>query len=302
MGRRKNQGRAINGMVLLDKPLGISSNFALQQVKRLFQANKAGHTGSLDPLATGLLPICLGEATKISAYLLDADKRYQTVAQLGQTTRTGDKEGEIIQTRAVPALCRAQVETVLHRFRGAQRQVPPMYSALKRHGQPLYHLARQGLDCERAERHITVYELILDEIQADTLTLTVACSKGTYIRTLVEDIGEALGCGSHVAMLRRTAVAGFTQMVDLATLQQAATQGMDGLDSFLLPLDSALAHWPKLQLPPNAVQALRQGRLWDNTGQTVTGVLRLHDEADKLFAIGEALPTGQLKPKRLLFL
>ncbi|OJU84103.1 MAG: tRNA pseudouridine(55) synthase TruB, partial [Acinetobacter sp. 39-4] len=201
---KKSSYRHLSGVFLLNKPLGLSSNSALQKVRRLFNAQKAGHTGALDPLATGLLPICLGEATKFSHYLLDSTKRYQTTVKLGQTTATGDVEGEILQQRDVPALTEANIEQVLEQFRGDIKQVPPMYSALKREGRPLYELERQGIEIEREARPVTIYELKLLSFTEDSLTLDVTCSKGTYIRVLGEDIGEALGCGGHLTKLHRT--------------------------------------------------------------------------------------------------
>ncbi|MBA3730831.1 MAG: tRNA pseudouridine(55) synthase TruB, partial [Gammaproteobacteria bacterium] len=207
MSRGRQRGRIVNGLLLLDKPPGITSNRALQAVKRIFDARKAGHTGNLDPLATGLLIICLGEATKISAYLLDADKRYRTTCRLGIKTSTADADGEIVQRRVVGQYSLAQIECVLQRFRGGIEQVPPMYSAVKHAGKRLYTLARDGIDVPREPRSLMIYALVLTGRDYDTLTLDVHCSKGAYVRTLVEDIGEALGCGAHVTVLRRVGVA-----------------------------------------------------------------------------------------------
>jgi tRNA pseudouridine55 synthase len=210
MGRRNRKGRDITGIVVIDKPSGHSSNHVLQQVKRLFDAKKAGHTGSLDPLASGVLPICLGEATKLSGYLLDADKQYAVTCKLGITTDSGDADGEVIAEQPIPDFDEAGLQTIINSFIGEQDQVPPMFSALKYQGQPLYKLARQGIEVERKSRRIRIYEIELLDCSYDSFTLSVRCSKGTYIRTLVEDISHKLGTGGHVTMLRRTAVAGYT--------------------------------------------------------------------------------------------
>ena len=208
MSKPRKRGRDIHGVFLLDKPQGMSSNDIMQKVKRIFQANKAGHTGALDPLATGMLPICLGEATKFSQFLLDADKRYLVTAKLGERTDTSDAEGQIVETREVKVKT-PEILTALEQFRGDILQVPTMFSALKHNGKPLYEYARQGITVEREARPITIFELNFIEYNAPYLTLEVHCSKGTYIRTLVDDLGEALGCGAHVTMLRRTAVADY---------------------------------------------------------------------------------------------
>ncbi|MGB1580547.1 MAG: tRNA pseudouridine(55) synthase TruB, partial [Nevskiales bacterium] len=233
MGRgRRARGRNISGILLLDKPIGRSSNAALQEVKRLFDARKAGHTGSLDPLATGLLPICFGHATKLSGYLLDADKAYWVKARLGERTDTADAEGEVIERLPVPDLSSRSVLDVLGSFLGEQEQLPPMYSALKHEGKRLYELARAGEEVERKKRRINIYDLQLLSAQADELVMSVRCSKGTYIRTLVEDIAQALGTVGHVAALRHTAVGAFTgeQMIDLPNLHALAEAGVDALD------------------------------------------------------------------------
>ena len=225
MGRRKTpRGRSVNGILLLDKPLGITSNDALQRVKRVYHAQKAGHTGSLDPLAGGLLPVCFGSATKLSTYLLDADKRYLVRVRLGVTTTTGDAEGEVQHTRRVDQVTQQAVLDLLPRFTGRIQQLPPMYSALKHQGKRLYELARQGIEVEREPREITIYSLQLVDFALPEFELDVVCSKGTYVRTLAEDMGEALGCGAHVIGLRRTGVGpyGENAMVGMAALQTAA--------------------------------------------------------------------------------
>ncbi|MCB1803401.1 MAG: tRNA pseudouridine(55) synthase TruB, partial [Gammaproteobacteria bacterium] len=212
MGRRGRQrGRPVNGILLLDKPLGLSSNHALQRVKRLYDARKAGHTGSLDPLADGMLPICLGDATKLSAYLLDADKYYWFRLRLGQTTATGDAEGEILTDRPVGDFSREQIEQACAAFVGKIQQLPPMYSALKHKGKRLYELAREGVEVERQPRTVTIHDLVVESVELPEVEIRVHCSKGTYVRTLAEDIGERLGCGAHVTALRRTGVGPYTE-------------------------------------------------------------------------------------------
>ena len=242
----------MHGVLLLDKPTGISSNAALQRAKNLFRARKAGHTGSLDPLATGMLPICFGEATKLSTYLLASDKSYCTTAQLGVVTDSGDSDGAVIKTNSIPEpLTEQGVESELARLRGSIEQVPPMYSALKHQGERLYKLARQGKTVERKARSVTIHELLLKALDNDTVTLSVRCSKGTYIRTLVEDLGQALGCGAHITMLRRTGVDPYDglPMLSLDELTELQEHGGDeALDECLLPLDSALEHMPAITL------------------------------------------------------
>ncbi|WP_373820062.1 tRNA pseudouridine(55) synthase TruB, partial [Glaesserella sp.] len=220
MGRPRKKGRDVHGVFLLDKPQGVSSNDIMQKVKRLFQANKAGHTGALDPLATGMLPICLGEATKFSQFLLDADKRYLVTAKLGERTDTSDADGQIVQTRDV-SVTEQEILSALDSFRGEIMQVPTMFSALKHQGKPLYEYARAGITIEREARPITIFELKFVEYQVPYLTLEVHCSKGTYIRTLVDDLGESLGCGAHVVMLRRLSVANYPmdKMITIDDLQ-----------------------------------------------------------------------------------
>ncbi|MGL5366232.1 MAG: tRNA pseudouridine(55) synthase TruB, partial [Plesiomonas shigelloides] len=243
MSRPRRRGRDVHGILLLDKPQGITSNDALQKVKRLYNANKAGHTGALDPLATGMLPICLGEATKFSQYLLDSDKRYRVIAKLGQRTDTSDSDGEVIQERPVQVTAE-QLDEALTHFRGDLQQIPSMYSALKYEGKPLYEYARQGIEVPRESRPITVYELTLIRFEGDEVELEVHCSKGTYIRTIVDDLGERLGCGAHVIYLRRLAVATYPmeRMVTLeqveALLEKARAEDISPsieLDPLLLP-------------------------------------------------------------------
>lgn len=298
-GRQK--GRAIDGLLLLDKPVGLTSNQALQRVKRLFDARKAGHTGSLDPLASGLLPICLGQATKVSGFLLNAGKRYQVAARLGQRTDTGDADGQVIEEQPVPALDRGLVNRVLGRFEGSQTQVPPMYSALKHQGQRLYKLARQGIEIERQPREIEIYGLELLRFEADALELEVTCSKGTYVRTLIEDIARALGTVAHVIVLRRLGVGPYSEgrMYKLEELEALAGQDMRRLDDILLPADSALEHWPSVELGADSAYYLMQGQAVMAPGAPSSGKVRLYDEGHGFLGIGEVKPDGRVAPTRL---
>lgn len=294
--------RKIDGILLLDKPLGLSSNKALQDTRFLFAAEKAGHTGSLDPLASGMLPLCFGEATKVSGFLLDSDKRYLTTARFGYTSSTGDEEGEKQLIHPQPQLTADILEAVLAQFRGEIQQIPPMHSALKKDGQPLYKLARQGIEVERPARTVHIHELKLLDCDANSASLEVHCSKGTYIRTLVEDIGAALGVGAYVAQLRRTLVYPFNDhpMYSFADLQALAQQDFAALDRLLLPLDHALQHFPSLHLSESQAQLIQQGQKisWD----AEPGIYRIYKStAEPLTFIGLAeLTNKQLKAKRLL--
>nr|WP_249784849.1 tRNA pseudouridine(55) synthase TruB [Pseudomonas oryzihabitans] len=288
--------------MVLDKPRGFSSNAALQKVRWLLNAEKAGHTGSLDPLATGVLPLCFGEATKFSQYLLDADKGYSTVAQLGVTTTTGDAEGEVLERRAV-AVDEAAIQAALPAFRGQIEQIPPMYSALKRDGQPLYKLARAGEVVEREARSVTIARLELLALQKDRATLEVACSKGTYVRTLVEDLGARLGCGAHVAELRRTQAGpfGLAQAISLEELEAAhAEGGAEALDRFLLPVDSGLEHWPLVQLTQHSAYYWLHGQPVRAANAPKFGLMRVQDDQGRFIGIGEIDDEGQVAPRRLI--
>jgi len=295
--------RAISGVLLLDKPVGWTSNAALQAVKRLYRANKAGHTGSLDPLASGLLPLCLGGATKLAGLLLNADKTYRFTCRLGETTTTGDADGEIVLTRPVSGVDRARVEDALQNFRGVIQQVPPMYSALKRGGQPLYKLARQGLEVEREPREVTVHELRLLRLDDAELECELRCSKGTYVRALAADLGEALGCGAHVAALRRTAVEPYdaARMVTLETLRERATEDCAALDVLLLPPDSAVAQWPAVRVSGDVAFYLRQGQPVLVPRAPTQGWVRLYQDDERFMGLGEILDDGRVAPRRLLF-
>lgn len=304
--RNSHKFRALNGILLLDKPLGLSSNKALQNTRFLYQAAKAGHTGSLDPLASGMLPVCFGEATKVSAYLLDADKRYLTTATLGAVSSTGDAEGELEPHGAIPELSAAALETVLAGFRGEIQQVPPMYSALKREGQPLYKLARQGIEVEREARTVQIQQLILEQYSANTLDLDVRCSKGTYIRSLVEDIGLALGCGAYVSALRRVEVYPFENlpMYTPEFLQQALEQGgLPALDALLLPMDQALPHLPTLTLDSASIMRLQQGQklsLRQFAMCPAPGLQRVYDERGDFVGLAEVTEQAVCAKRMLL--
>ncbi len=301
MGRRRRSGRNVRGILLLDKPTGITSNDALQKVKRLYRAQKAGHTGSLDPLADGLLPICFGSATKVSAFLLDADKRYWVRIKLGVTTTTADSEGEVVSTRPVDGIGEEQIRQALEPFRGEIQQIPPMYSALKHKGERLYKLAREGKEVEREPRAVTIHGLELTACDLPEFELDVHCSKGTYVRTLAEDIGEALGCGAHVTALRRTGVGpyGADEMVTLAELEAQAEQARETLDDRLLPVETALAHWPEVRLNPDSTFYMRQGQPVLVPNAPTEGWVRLFGP-DGFIGVGEVLDDGRVAPRRMM--
>lgn len=298
----KQRGRDVHGILLLDKPVGASSNQILQQVKRLYQARKAGHTGSLDKLASGLLPLCLGEATKMSGYLLDADKTYEATCKLGVVTTTGDVAGEVVSTKPVPELSRALIEKVLVQFRGDIQQTPPMFSALKHEGRRLYTLAYAGITVERSPRAVSIYEITLGQFSDAELELLVHCSKGTYIRTLAQDIGEALGCGAHLKALRRTTVGPFTaaQMVESAELERLAGIGMEALDAKLLPMDCVLGNVPAVHLSESMTFYMKQGQAITVPRAPTAGLVRLYDQRDMFMGVGTILEDGRVGPKRLL--
>ena len=303
MSKPRKRGRDIHGVFLLDKPQGMSSNDIMQKVKRIFQANKAGHTGALDPLATGMLPICLGEATKFSQFLLDADKRYLVTAKLGERTDTSDAEGQIVESRDVNVKT-PEILTALEQFRGDILQVPTMFSALKHNGKPLYEYARQGITVEREARPITIFELNFIEYNAPYLTLEVHCSKGTYIRTLVDDLGETLGCGAHVTMLRRTAVADYPteKMLDWHTLQSLAEQqDLALLDALLLPMDTAVAKLPALTLNESQTQGIGFGQRvkFDNPNR-LQGQVRLFSHENRFLGVAVIDENNVIRPQRLV--
>ncbi|HDR1512411.1 TPA: tRNA pseudouridine(55) synthase TruB [Pasteurella multocida] len=303
MAKPRKRGRDIDGVFLLDKPQGMSSNDIMQKVKRVFQANKAGHTGALDPLATGMLPVCLGEATKFSQFLLDADKRYQVTAKLGERTDTSDAEGQVVETRDVQVDVQDILAALPH-FRGNLMQVPTMFSALKHQGKPLYEYARAGITVEREARPITIFDLQFIAYDAPYLTLEVHCSKGTYIRTLVDDLGEYLGCGAHVTVLRRTAVANYPveAMMDWDTLQVlAAQQDLALLDQHLLPTDSAVSALPALHLNQEQSKAISFGQRvkFDNPTQ-LTGQVRLFSDTQQFLGVALVDEHNVIRPQRLI--
>jgi tRNA pseudouridine55 synthase len=288
----------LNGILLLDKPRGLSSNAALQRVRRLTGADKAGHVGSLDPLATGMLPICLGEATKVAGEITAARKRYQFSIALGARTATGDLEGEVVETGAVPVLAAAQVELVLDRFRGSQSQVPPMYSALKRDGQPLYKLARAGVTVERAARQIEIAELSLLGLAQGQLELVALCSKGTYIRVLAEDIARALGTCGHVVALRRLYVEPF-DCEPMYTLVEVEAACEGGRVPGMIAADAALPGMPVVRLTAELAGRLAHGQTVVVAGGTPGGKVRLYDAQGRFMGLGEADTQGQVRPRRM---
>ncbi len=292
----KQARQPIDGVLLLNKPVGITSNAALQKAKWLLNAKKAGHTGTLDPFADGLLPLCFGEATKFSAYLLDADKHYRAVLQLGTTTTTGDPEGEVLDTREA-AVSRDDIATVLPRFMGEIEQIPPMHSALKHQGRPLYEYARAGIEIERPPRKVTIRALELIECAPQRVVLDVQCSAGTYIRTLAQDIGAALGCGAHLTALTRTAAGGFS-LNQAHTLAELETLDPSRRTALLQPADCLVSHLPALYLDDASTTALCQGRSIAHPAPHA-GLVRLYTAANRFLGLAQA-DAGQLAPHRLL--
>jgi tRNA pseudouridine55 synthase len=302
MGRRRRHGRDLTGIILLDKPVGLGSTQVLQQVKNLFQARKAGHTGSLDRLASGLLPLCFGEATKVSGFLLDADKRYRSTFRLGVVTNTGDAEGEVIARQEPPQLVEREILRVLEEFKGPIDQVPPMHSAIKHQGQRLYKLAHQGLTVERQPRGVTIHRLELLGFGDGRLRVEVDCSKGTYIRTLAEDIGKRLGCGASVESLHRFGAGPFDakDMVSLGELEERAERGLEILDELLLPMEAAVAHWPGVSLPDAVAYYMRRGPPVLVPHPPTEGWVRIFAGDDRFVGIGEVLDDGRVAPRRLM--
>jgi tRNA pseudouridine55 synthase len=292
----------VNGILVVDKPAGISSNDVVQQAKRLFGAQKVGHTGSLDPLATGVLPLCFGEATKFSQYLLDADKKYWTQVRLGITTETADADGEVIAQADTSGITESQVTAALERFVGEIEQIPSMYSALKHQGQPLYKLARQGIEVERAPRRISIYSAELLQFSEASIELRVHCSKGTYIRSLAEDLGAALGCGGHVSALRRLA-AGPYKEGQATTLDELREVGdLREMDALLLPVSSAVSSWPAVRLHEDAAHYVRQGQPVQVAHAPTDGWVQIFElaEKDRFLGVGEILTDGRVAPRRLV--
>jgi tRNA pseudouridine55 synthase len=299
----KNFFRDISGILLLNKPLGLSSNAALQRARYIFNAKKAGHTGSLDPQATGVLPLCFGEATKVSGYLLNSNKRYITTLQLGQTSTTGDSEGDILNITPVTEFSDQKLAKILQQFTGEITQIPPMYSALKHNGTPLYKLARQGIKIKRKERKITIHRLILLERTQDTLTLDIHCSKGTYIRTLAQDIGNALGFGAYITSLERTEVAPFdcSKIYTLEDLEQLAKHDdKNQLDSTLLPIDSALGNQPKIILNDIESKRVKNGLKITRDDIPNATLIRMYHKSGEFIGIGRLSSNKLLAPKRIM--
>ncbi|MFW8589924.1 tRNA pseudouridine(55) synthase TruB [Glaciecola sp. 2405UD65-10] len=305
---RKRKGRAINGVLIVDKPQGISSNDVVQRVKRIYKAQKAGHTGALDPLATGLLPVCLGEATKFSQFLLDADKSYFVSAILGERTDTSDADGEIVETKPVN-VTESDIRAALGQFRGQIKQVPSMFSALKHEGKPLYYYARQGITIERPARDITIYDIEWVSLENNVLSLNVQCSKGTYIRSLIDDLGQLLGCGAHVSVLRRTEVAHYksAQMYTFEQLESLQEEDkFSPLDDILLPMDTAIASLTKRVVSEEeaiqfclgqAVSSIDLSSPRLNEGE----VVRLYEETTQRFlGVATVNEMNLLQPKRVV--
>ena len=299
MGRRSRSGRVVNGILLLDKPPGLTSNAALQAAKRVFQASKAGHTGSLDPIATGLLPLCFGEATKVSSFFLNADKYYKSVFTLGAATDTGDSEGRILSTCADVTISDEMIESALDEFRGEIEQVPPMYSAVKFQGQPLYKLARQGIEVERKPRQVTIYELSFMRRDEVSVEISLHCSSGFYVRSLAHELGQRLGCGAYVSSLRRTGVGQFSidDAVSLQSLQQETD--LQVMDSLLIAMDVGLQHLPGVRLSDDAAYYLCRGQPVKAAHVPSNGWVRLYADEVGFLGVGKVLDDGRVAPKRL---
>lgn len=303
MAKRRPRGRDLSGILLLDKVGGVSSNGALQMAKKMFAAAKAGHTGSLDPLATGMLPICFGEATKFSQFLLESDKSYRVTAKLGVITETGDADGEVVQTSEVTSSA-AEIEDALMSFVGDIEQIPSMYSAIKHEGVPLYKLAREGKTVERKPRAVTIYDIRILRIEGDEMEFEVDCSKGTYVRSLVEDTGEKLGCGGHVTVLRRLS-AGPYPAEKMLTLEELgnikAEGGFEAIDELLLPLSTSVADWPRVELGDNAAFYIQQGQPVMASDRPADGWVSVYQASSGEFlGVGEVLEDGRIAPRRLV--
>ena len=307
MGARTNmgsrRGRAVDGILVVDKPGGMSSNDAVQKAKRLFGARKVGHTGSLDPLATGVLPLCFGEATKFSQYLLASDKKYRARIRLGIATDSGDADGKTVSERPVEGIGRPEVENALGSFRGEIKQAPPMFSAVKHKGQPLYKLARQGIEVEREARAVTVYSNELISFAGDEFEVETHCSKGTYVRAIAQEMGEMLGCGAHVIELRRNQAGpyGESDLVTFGELERARGQG--SLDPYLQPVWSAVREWPEVLLNEEVAYYLRHGQPVIVPHSPTSGWVRLLESSEascRFLGVGEVLDDGRIAPRRLL--
>ena len=303
---RVRRGRPVDGILLLDKPLGVSSNHALQSVKRLYEAAKAGHTGSLDPLATGVLPLCFGEATKFSQYLLDADKAYESTFVLGTVTDTGDAEGRVLENNNASDVTQSEVVTALQAFEGEIEQIPSMFSAIKQGGQPLYKLARKGLEVERKARSVVIKTLQLRAFRGGErpeMDIYLECSKGTYVRSLAEDLGRLIGCGAFVSALRRTKAGpfGIDQSITLSALEGLKGAGEPGeLDKLLLPTDSALGSRPLVLLSESSGFYMRQGQPVMVSNAPRDGIVRVALDSGEFLGVGEMLDDGRVAPRRLI--
>jgi len=295
--QKKSLKREIDGVFLLNKPLGFSSNQALKKIQWLFNAKKAGHTGTLDPMASGLLPICIGEAAKFSHRLLEANKTYIATIQLGVTTTTGDQEGEVVSQKDV-VLKPNQLEETLQKFTGDITQIPPMFSALKFEGKPLYEYARQGIEIERKSRQVTIYDITLNKIEESIVILEVSCSKGTYIRTLAEDIGHALGCGAYLKGLERTQTGNF-QLSDALTIEAIEAMSMASREETLLPVDALLEGLSSIKLTLTETEAIKKGQAIDFNGKN-DNELRLYGASGQFLGVGQPDLQGRLFPKRLI--
>lgn len=303
MGRqRRNKGRNINGIVLLDKPIGLTSNGALQRVKHLYEANKAGHTGSLDPLATGVLPLCLGEATKVSQFLLDSDKKYRATIQLGVRTDSADSEGSVIATCDDFSVSEPDLLAAIEQFKGEIQQVPPMHSALKVDGVPLYKRAHKGEVIERQARTVVVYSVELESFENNEVVLEIACSKGTYIRTIADDLGEALGCGGHIKALHRIEAGVFPEQACFSLEQLTELkeqQGLPALDDLLIPMDKAIDDLPAVVLPSITADFVKNGQAVLVSHLPAEGLVRMYEE-EQFLGIGCIDDDGKVAPKRLV--
>ena len=299
---RRRKGRDVDGILLLDKPTGVSSNQALQRTRRLFDARKAGHTGNLDVLASGLLPLCFGEASKFSSFLLDADKRYLADCRLGVTTSTGDAEGGILTRADASAIMRTDLERVLPHFRGEIEQIPPMYSALKHQGQPLYKLAREGKTVARKPRRVRIDGIDVTSFSGPDFSMDVRCSKGTYIRTLAEDIGRTLDCGAYLTALRRLASGPFSlaEALDFEQLEDLAREGVAALDAVLLPVDAALGALPMVRLGEDSAYYLCQGQAVRISDDIQAGLVRVYASEGHFLGLGDLDAAGTLAPKRMI--
>ncbi len=302
--QEKRRKQPVDGLLLLNKPSGITSNRALQIVKRLLNAKKAGHTGSLDPAATGMLPLCFGEATKVCAYLLDADKTYRVTAKLGIATDTGDADGQQIANAALPELSGDDWQRILQQFRGQSMQIPPMYSALKKDGKRLYELARKGLTVPREPRPITVHDIELIEFAGSRLVFRVSCSKGTYVRTLVEDVARRGGTVAHTARLHRETVGHFKSedMLDLTAVEALAEAGSTALEERLLTPDVALAGFPPISLDVSSGEQFSGGQIVSVAPESSTGLARVYGAGNQFLGVGELAGNGQLAPRRVFLI